>query len=80
MNGDANTMREEMQATMQAEMLASALDLGVIDPEEADLFSDVHERIDDYRLSLGDAAMGNMGEMQDELLADHGRSRTVEPG
>ena len=52
-----------------SEMLSAALDLGVIDPEEADLFSDVHERIDDYRLSLGDAATGNMEEMQDELLA-----------
>ncbi len=69
MNGDAGTVRAEMQATMQAEMLSAALDLGVIDPEEADLFSDVHERIDDYRLSLGDAATGNMEEMQDELLA-----------
>ena len=54
---------------MQAEMLASGMDLGVIDQDEADIFSDVHGRLDTYRLSLGDAFTGNMDEMQGELLA-----------
>jgi mono/diheme cytochrome c family protein len=66
---DAGTMREEMQATMQAEMLASALDLGVIGQSEADIFMDVHGRLDAYRASLGDAFTDNMDDMQDELLA-----------
>ena len=66
---NAGAMREEMQATMQAEMLASGMDLGVIDQDEADIFSDVHGRLDAYRLSLGDAFTGNMDDMQDELLA-----------
>lgn len=68
-NAGAGSMREEMQATMQAEMLASALDLGVIDQDEADIFMDVHGRLDTYRAALGDAFTGNMDEMQDELLA-----------
>ena len=68
-NTDAGFMREEMQATMQAEMLASALDLGVIDQGEADTFTDIHGRLDAYRASLGDAFTGNMDDMQAELLA-----------
>jgi mono/diheme cytochrome c family protein len=68
-NAGGGAMREEMQATMQAEMLTSALDLGVIDQDEADVFMDVHGRLDTYRASLGDAFTGNMDEMQDELLA-----------
>ncbi len=68
-SADAGSMREEMQATMQAEMLASALDLGVIQESEADIFMDVHGRLDTYRTSLGDASTGNMDELQDELLA-----------
>ncbi len=68
-NADAGSMREEMQATMQAEMLATALDLGVIDQGEADIFMDIHGRLDAYRASLGDAVTGNMDDMQAELLA-----------
>ncbi len=67
-NAGGGTMRAEMQTTMQTEMLASALDLGVIDQDEADVFVDVHDRLDAYRASLGNAAVGNMDEMQDELL------------
>ncbi len=68
-NAGGGAMRAEMQATMQAEMLASALELEIVDQDEADVFMDVHGRLDAYRASLGDAATGNMDEMQDELMA-----------
>lgn len=55
----------EQQAQQQAEMLAKAVEQGVLTQEEADIFDTVHSALESYRTSHPDVA----GETQDEREA-----------
>ncbi|MCA9956931.1 MAG: hypothetical protein KC434_19510, partial [Anaerolineales bacterium] len=58
----------EAEATRQAEMLAQAVEQGVLTQAEANLFADIHAQLD-TNMTSGMQMQGNMGQMQSALLA-----------
>ena len=56
------------EATRQADMLILAVEQGVLTQAEADLFAEVHTELD-TNMTRGMQMQGNMGQMQDVLLA-----------
>jgi mono/diheme cytochrome c family protein len=52
------------------EMLAAGIDQGVITAEEAELFTLVHDAMDELAAAGGEARVGGMGQMRLSLLAD----------
>jgi hypothetical protein len=56
--------------TQQAEMLATAVAAGVMTEAEADLFTDIHDLLEELMAAQGDHARGNMDAMQASLLAE----------
>jgi mono/diheme cytochrome c family protein len=55
------------EATRQADMLAQAIEQGVLTQSEADLFAAVHTELES-NMTRGMQMQGNMGQMQDVLL------------
>ncbi len=69
MGGEA--MNPEAEAQMHADMLAAGVEQGVITQDEADLFADVHDKLDAYKTTHMDelrSFMGNPEEMQKSML------------
>ncbi len=60
----------EAETAHRAEMLAEAIELGVISQEEADIFETVHKEIDSYTLAEGISGMqtGNRGDVIPQIL------------
>jgi len=50
---------------MHADMLAAGVEQGIITQEEADLFSQVHDKLDDYKESHMDELRSFMGSPED---------------
>jgi mono/diheme cytochrome c family protein len=63
------------EATRQADMLATAVDQGVLTQAEADLFEEVHAAVESLRGQIMEDMAGSMVNMQEEMLA-----RLVEAG
>ena len=53
------------EAQMHADMLAAGVEQGIITQEEADLFSQVHDKLDDYKESHMDELRSFMGSPED---------------
>jgi mono/diheme cytochrome c family protein len=61
----------EAEAQMRAEVLASAVEQGVLTQEQADLFDTVHGLIDDARAAEPDRQIvGTMRDLQDQILQE----------
>jgi mono/diheme cytochrome c family protein len=60
----------DAEAAQRAEMLATAVDQGVITQTEADTFNQVHTVLDDLMSQGMEDMSGNMASMQDEMLAE----------
>lgn len=59
----------EAEAAQQAEMLATAVDQGLITQEEADTFALIHTALEGLMAQMEEMS-GNMATMQDELLTE----------
>jgi len=67
----------DAEAAQQAEMLAAAVDQGILTRKEADLFEEVHALIENLMgRGMGEMS-GNMASMQDEMLAELVNEGTV---
>jgi len=60
----------ELEAAQRSEMLAAALEQGVVTQAEADLFEEVHAAMEGLIARGTDGMGGNMASMQDEMLAE----------
>jgi len=70
-NMGGQAMDPEVEAQMHADMLAAGVDQGVITQAEADLFAEVHDKLDAYKTAHMDdlrSFMGNPEKMQKAML------------
>ncbi len=70
-NVGGQAMDPNAEAQMHAEMLAAGVEQGVITQEEADLFTEVHDKLNAYKETHMDelrSSMGNPEEMQQAML------------
>lgn len=67
----------ELEAAQQAEMLATAVDQGVITQSEADTFALVHAALTEWMAQNEDGMSGNMATMQDAMLAELVQAGTI---
>ncbi|HUM68766.1 MAG TPA: hypothetical protein PLK31_07975, partial [Chloroflexota bacterium] len=58
------------QAERQAQMLATAVDQGILTQAESDVFAEVHTAIEALRAQGMDNMSGDMNSMQTEMLAE----------
>jgi mono/diheme cytochrome c family protein len=65
------------EATRQAEMLAAAVDQGILTQGEADLFTEVHADVEAFQSQAGVEMSGNMATMEEELLAQLVQAGTI---
>lgn len=65
------------QAAHQAEMLATAVDQGVLTQAEADIFAEVHAAIETLRAQGMEEMSGSMADMQAEMLAELVQTGTI---
>ncbi len=63
------TLDPELEAQKQADMLADAVEQGVLTQEEADTFAVVHADIDEHMADMGDHAMGSADDMMEVILS-----------
>ncbi len=63
------TLDPEVEAQKQADMLADAVEQGVLTQEEADTFALVHASMDEHLAEMGDHSMGGADEMMDMILS-----------
>ena len=74
-SGGMSAEFNQMEAEMQAKMLAGAIEQGVITQDEADTFSQMHTLLDQQRgpgkgPGMGQNSTGNMVDMQGKLLSE----------
>jgi len=66
-----DTLNPEYEAVFHEEMLAQAVDLGLISEDESTTFSFVHDAMDEYRTGHADGIpQGSVDENQDFLLSE----------
>ena len=66
-----------VQATSQADMLAAAVDQGVLTQAEAAVFTEVHTAVEELRAQASGGMSGNMAGMQEQLLAELVQAGTI---
>ena len=66
-----------VQATSQADMLAAAVDQGVLTQAEAAVFAEVHTAVEELRVRGSGGMSGNMAGMQEQLLAELVQAGTI---
>ena len=60
----------EVEAAQRAEMLATAVDQGILTQAEADIFDEVHTALEGLMAKGMEDMSGSMATMQDEMLAE----------
>lgn len=81
-SGGMSAEFNQMETEMQAQMLAGAIEQGVITQDEADIFSQMHTLLDQQKgpgkgPGMDQNGTGNMADMQDKLLSELLDSGTI---